>query len=96
MDWPFEDATNTAVFTSSRILGGEDWVYYVTHDADDGAWQFHPYSGRTPEEDARVVGLREMLEIEPRISELADLPTGWHAWRPEREGEWQRAPQATE
>ena len=93
MDWPFEDAENTAVITSSRILGGQDWVYCVSHDADDGAWQFHPYSGRTPEEDAKVVSLKSMLEVEPRVAELADLPLGWQAWRQEQSSDWQRAPQ---
>ncbi len=93
MNWPFEDAINTAVFTSSRILGGDDWVYYVSHDQDDGAWQFHPYSGRTPEHEAKVVSLKSMLEVEPRIAELADLPHGWHAWRQDKDDVWQRAPQ---
>ena len=92
MNWPFEDAANTAVFTSSRVLDGKDWVHYVSHDADDGAWQFHPYDGQTTEEDAKVVSLKSMLEIEPRVAELADLPLGWYAWRQDQGSDWQRAP----
>lgn len=90
MKWPFKDAANTAVFTSRRILNGEDWIHYITHDEDDGSWQFHPYSGPTPEEEAKIVSLKTMLEIEPRISELADLPLGWYAWRETRVGNWER------
>jgi hypothetical protein len=90
-NWPFSDPPNVAVFTSVRLLEGDDWVHYVTHDEDDGAWQFHPFSGPTSEHESAVISLAEMLNIEPRISELADLPTGWHAWRERKDGEWTRA-----
>ena len=91
-DWPFQDPPNTAVFVSERITTEREWVYYVTHDAEDGAWQFHPHSGPTPMEEVKVVGLGRVLEIEPRVAELADLPLGWHAWRESHEADWQRAP----
>jgi hypothetical protein len=96
MSWPFNDPPNVAVFTSARILNGDEWVYYVSHDADDGAWQLHPYSGRTPLEEVKVVSLRSMIDLEPRLVELANLPLGWCAWREERGGEWERAEKSVE
>lgn len=90
-NWPFLDPPNVAVIASVRLLEGKDWVHYVTHDEDDGAWQFHPFSGPTTEAEAAVVSLAEMLRLEPRIRELADLPTGWHAWRDKQEGQWFRS-----
>lgn len=93
LTWAFPDPGKTAVFTSVRVIDGEEWIYYVSHDADDGSWQFHPYSGPTPMEEARVVGLREIVAMEPRLAELADLPLGWHAWCDSPEAEWQRAKQ---
>lgn len=93
MNWPFSDPENTAVFTSAKIIDGKDWVYYVTHDQEDSAWQFHPYNGTTPESEAKLISLKTMLTIEPRIAELADLPLGWHAWRQNQESEWERASQ---
>ncbi len=89
--WPFTDPPNVAVFTSTRILDGDDWIHYVTHDEEDGAWQFHPYSGPTPEVDARVVSLELITQLDERILELADLPLGWHAWRDQRGAPWQRS-----
>jgi hypothetical protein len=85
------DPQNTAVFTSARVVDLEDWVHYVTHDEDDGAWQFHGFSGPTNEKDVAVVSLEHMLRIEPRLEELADLPLGWCAWRDEKEASWKRA-----
>jgi hypothetical protein len=89
--WPFKDSPNVAVFTSKTILDGSEWVYYVSHDEEDGAWQFHPYSGPTSEENASVVGLNTMVKIEPRILELSDLPLGWCAWREKKTDRWKRA-----
>jgi hypothetical protein len=90
--WPFDDAEKTAVFTSKRIIEGSDWIYYVTHDADDGAWQFHPYSGLTPEQEAAVVSLKTIVELDGSVCLLADLPCGWHAWRATKSASWIRAP----
>ena len=39
-DWPFSDPPNVAVFTTGQVVRGERAVLYVSHDADDGAWQF--------------------------------------------------------
>ncbi len=89
--WPFVDAPNVAVFTSWRILRGQDWIHYVTHDEEDGAWQFHPNSGPTPPSDAALVALHEMVAHDPSLAELADLPIGWCAWRDSEKSPWQRA-----
>ena len=88
--WPFLDAPNVAVFVSRRILDAEEWVYYVCHDEDDGSWLFHPRSGVTPENEMKIVGLKTMVDLDPTILSLADLPVGWCAWREEEGAEWQR------
>lgn len=91
--WPFADPPNVAVFTSKEILAGHDWIYYVGHDEDDGAWQFHPRSGPASESDAAVAGLGTMLTLDPSIGQVADLPLGWCAWREEQTAAWQRMKQ---
>lgn len=92
--WSFSDPPNTAVFTSKEILVGREWVYYVTHDEEDGAWQFHARNGPATDPDAAVAGLKTMLEIDPSLAQLADLPLGWCAWREERNAAWQRKEKA--
>lgn len=89
-DWPFEDPQNVAVFTTKRVIRGDDWISYVTHDIDDGAWQFHGPSSDGQTEEAALVRLDEIIMIEPRLKELADLPLGWHAWRIRKDAPWTR------
>jgi len=91
MNWPFSDPPNVAVFTSKAIVAGDDWIYYVSHDEDDGAWQFHGHGGFTEEKNACVTGLEEICKIEPRILELSDLSVGWCAWRESINAAWQRS-----
>jgi hypothetical protein len=94
-EWPFDDPPNVAVFTDQRILEGTDWIYYVSRDADDGAWQFHGPDGLAEEVNARVVALTTICSSDASVMTLADLPLGWCAWRETRDSEWQRAPQPT-
>jgi len=88
-DWPFEDPPNTAALTTSDVLEADAPILYVTHDADDGGWQFLPGRTVNPSE-ARVVGLGEICGQDPSLLELADLPEGWRAWRARGGAEWQR------
>ena len=90
-DWPFSDPENVAVFTLKRIVRGESPIVRVTHDEDDGGWQFLD-GGEVAVEEASVVSLRQITRIDPSILELADLPLGWVAERAGPGEPWQRAP----
>ncbi len=90
-NWPFSDPPNVAVFTDRRIINGATWIYYVSHDEDDRAWQFHGSDGFADEENAAVVALKNMVKLDPSIGELADLPLNCCAWRETPESPWQRA-----
>jgi predicted adenylyl cyclase CyaB len=88
--WPFEEPEGTEVITLERILRGASSVLLVTHDEDDGAWQFldgeHVF-----EDDGAVVCLGEMVQFDPSLGELGDLAVGWYAWREEPGRPWRRA-----
>jgi hypothetical protein len=88
--WPFADKPNTASITTRQVLEGAP-VLRVTHDADDGSWQF--LCGTTDDTaDGRVVGLGEMYARDATLGELADLPEGWRAWRAAPGLPWARGP----
>ena len=76
MTWPFDDPPNVAVFTTKSIAFRQRPVLLVTHDEEDGAWQFLPREGAGHETDAALVTLRSMIERSGTLAELADLPRG--------------------
>jgi len=88
--WPFEDPENVAVITIYKIMKCESPVLYVSHDDEDGMWQFLDGS-EVREEDACILSLKEMINIDPSLIKLYDLPLGWIAWRETQNSEWIRA-----
>ena len=87
--WPFIDAENTAVFTTTDVMSGNHPVLYVSHDLDDGAWQFQSGSNSNDSEP-KVVALHRIVKIDPSVASLSDLPLGWVAVRESAETPWQR------
>jgi hypothetical protein len=90
-DWPFEDPPNTAAITARSVIDDGAPILLVTHDLEDGGWQF--LSGSTEDTtEARVVGLGRICARDVSLLELADLPEGWRAWRANAAAPWQRGP----
>ncbi|MCA1566237.1 MAG: DUF2185 domain-containing protein [Acidobacteria bacterium] len=78
--WPFSDPPNVATITTTKVLDEDHPILLVTHDEDDGGWQFLCGTTNDPE-DGRVVGLDCIYNRDPTVAELSDLPLGWRAWR---------------
>ena len=81
-DWPFADPPDVAVFTTRAILEDGAWIASVSHDAEDGAWQFHDAGpGSADMAEARVVSLRQIAKRDPTVRDTLDLPPGGRASR---------------
>lgn len=91
--WPFRSPPDEAVITLKSILNEGKPILLVSHDKEDGGWQFLDGSAEPREEDAMVVSLHLMTRHDPSILELADLPEGWQAWRQSSASEWVRRPE---
>ena len=86
--WPFPVPANTAALTTAPVLAGHP-ILLVSHDAEDGCWQF--LCGTTTDPAAgRVVGIGQLIDGDPSLRQLADLPRGWRAWRRGPGMPWQR------
>ena len=86
MKFPFSDAPNTACFTCRHVLE-ENWpIRRVCHD-EDGYWQFL-CGGSHTEEDARVVSLASVWEMDESVGELAGLDYGESAEASGSAGGW--------
>lgn len=85
----FSDAPNTAVYTTKFVLNEKKAITYVTHEAEDGAWQFFSSDNFDSfEEVAKIVSLEQILKMDPTLSELADLPLGYIATRKDLKDKW--------
>jgi hypothetical protein len=86
--WPFDDAVNTAAFCTAGVAERRLPVLRVTHDAN-GDWQFLDATTEHPG-DPVLMCLGCVLEHDPSLAAISDLPLGWSAYRPELGAEWER------
>lgn len=86
-EWPFEDEPRLAVVTTTHVIRDGEPILRVSHDADDGSWQFH-YGGPVSSKEAMIVALEEILEIDPTVASLANLALGYCATRKDRSSAW--------
>lgn len=86
----FNDFPNTMVITLKEILDGKKPVLYVSHDEEDGMWQFLDGSDELDIDNARIVTIEEILRVDSSLSSLLDLSIGWKAERVDRDNKWLR------
>ena len=92
--WPFPDPQERSVYTTRFVLDDDLPILLVSHDPD-GEWEFLCGTTDNPK-DSRQVMLSEMVELDPRVLEVADLPVGWRAFRDRLDGPWLQQPFTTE
>jgi len=77
--WKFPDPPHTGVYLSKTVNNGTEPVTFVSHDAEDGAWQL---LGDSMSDPGGVIScFHHPIDRDPSIAELADLPLGWYAER---------------
>jgi hypothetical protein len=88
-NWKFPDDPHMRVFLSETVHKGTEPVTYVSHDSEDGAWQF--LGDSMSDGGGPVIScFHHPIDRDPTLAELADLPVGWYAER-DRLGEpWTR------
>ena len=85
----FTDDPRTMVITTKRILENKADIVYVSHDEEDGMWQFLD-GYENDENNAVIISLEEMVSVDGSIEQIADLSLGWVAWREVRKSAWIR------
>lgn len=94
-DWPFDQEPRVAAITTRHVLTNGRPILRVTHYADDEDWAF--VCGTTDAiEDGRVVAMESVLELDPTLRTIADLPPGWSAWRERVGALWHRCRDGSE
>ena len=77
--------------TMRQVLDRSEPILLVSHNADDHSWHFIGSTDASVA-DGRVVGLEEIVRLDPTVVELADLPPGWEALRDGLGTIWVRRP----
>ena len=76
-----------AVITTKFVIENKSLIISVFRD-EEGDWQFFGKEENIQEQDARVISLNEILEIDSSIKDILWINNGMQAWRVGINGEW--------
>lgn len=83
-----EEPKNKSVMTTSYVLTQGSPVTFVLYD-EDGDWQLFGDDEVDENEDAYLVSVDEILEMEPVLKRLPDLQPGQAASRDKDSTRWE-------
>lgn len=87
--WKFPDDPHLRVFLSETVHNGTESITYVSHDEEDGAWQF--LGDSMADGGGPVIScFHHPIDKDRSLEELADLPKGWYAERAKVGDPWVR------
>ena len=78
---------NIYVLTTKYVVYNDSFISLVLHD-EEGDWQFLGNEDNLKEDDALVVSLEEILNHDPSLSSILDLPMGKQATRDSYDSVW--------
>ena len=77
------------MITTRFVLEDKSPILYVFH-YEDGYWQFSGPEENLQDQDYKVIALEEIINIDPTVLEVADLPYKGKAYRETVSDEWKR------
>jgi len=85
----FPDSLNTAVFTTKFVVHDRKEITYISHDFEDGSWEFYSDDNFDNYEDiVLILSLDEIIQLDISLLEVADLPLGFVATRRSKADDW--------
>ena len=91
MTFVFKDAPNTACIVWYHVLAGKNPITFISHDEEDGMWQFLCSEDHTGE-DACLISLAEAFKLDASIGQVADIPCGYAVERKDGLAGWKSCP----
>jgi len=88
INYKFSEPKNMACMICSHILDKKRAILYVSHDADDGMWQFLCGEENHKSDDIRVIALFEAVTLDGSINQLYEMPLGFSAIRDTKHSQW--------
>lgn len=82
-----DESKNKSVLTTSHVLCNGSPVTYVVYD-EEGDWQLFGDDEFNDDDDAYLVSIEEILEMEPALRKLPDLQAGQAAIRTADNNRW--------
>lgn len=68
--------SNTAIITTQEIIDRIKSINFVSHDKDDGSWQFLNIDDENSIKDAKIISWEQLVEICNEVKQFENLELG--------------------
>ena len=89
MEWTFDRVRNVATVTTRQVMKEKLPILSVVHYAEYDSWPF-TFGTTNKSEDLMLVGMGEVVDLDPTLKAISDLPSGWSATRESILDNWVR------
>lgn len=90
MIYKFNDPKDTACFVCNHVFNQERAILFVTHEAEDGFWQFLcGHNDHSHDNDYKVISIEQATVIDESINDLYEMPLGSGATRESQSNKWE-------
>lgn len=86
----FQEDSSTSVFTTRQVMIGNSPIVYVVHD-EEGDWQFFGADENVQDTDVMIVSLQQVVQHDPTVLEIANLPKSTVATREDANAPWMKS-----
>ena len=90
MNKKFNESLSTAVLTSKYVMKHASPIVCIAHN-NDGVWEFWGKE-LIDEAEIMVVSLGQIINIDPSVLDVADMPVEFNAIRDSKENAWNIIP----
>ena len=87
-EYKFHDPENTACFVCDHVFNRQKPILHVSHDQEDGYWQFLCGQTKHEEANAKIISLKSATQIDSSINDLFEMPLGFGADRKSIKDKW--------
>lgn len=87
VEFKFKDEETKPTFVCSHVLNKEKPILYASHDSD-GDWQFLCGGDDHTEADANIISLKQVVELDPTVNDLYEMPKNVGAERKSIKDKW--------
>lgn len=86
--YKFKDPENTACIVCNHVLSKERPILYAAHDGE-ADWQFLCGQDDHTEENAKIISLKQVTELDQTVNDLYEMPFKVGAERKNVKDKWQ-------
>ena len=86
--YKFKDPESTACFVCDHVLSKERPILYASHDGE-ADWQFLCGQADHTEDNAKIISLKQVTELDQSVNDLYEMPIKVGAERKTVKDKWQ-------